>query len=105
MATLPANISNLSAAEKFDLLDALWEDLDAHAPAFSAEQAEELDRRVASYEMNPSAVVSWDQVKAGQPKLQFIISSNKVCQGFSLGKHNNISIPSRSPNGSERSPQ
>lgn len=39
MATLPSNISSLSAAEKFDLLDALWEDLEAHSPTLSAEQA------------------------------------------------------------------
>lgn len=68
MATLPANISSLSASEKFDLLDALWENLEANASALSTEQAQELDRRVASYEMNPSAVFSWDQVKAGQQK-------------------------------------
>jgi putative addiction module component (TIGR02574 family) len=69
MATLPANISSLSDAEKFELLDALWEDLEANASPLSTEQAKELDRRVAAYEKEPSAVVSWDQVKAGQPKL------------------------------------
>jgi len=69
MATLPSNISGLSDAEKFDLIDALWQDLETHSPALSAEQAEELDRRVADYEKNPSDVVSWEQVKAGQPKL------------------------------------
>ena len=69
MATLPSSISGLSAAEKFDLIDALWQDLETHSPALSAEQAEELDRRVADYEKNPSDVVSWEQVKAGQPKL------------------------------------
>ena len=68
MASLPASISQLSTAEKFELLDALWKDLEANAPSLSTEQAEELDRRVAAYEQNPSAVVSWEQVKAGQPK-------------------------------------
>ena len=68
MATLPANIVRLSDAEKFELLDALWEDLETHASSLTTEQAEELDRRVASYEKNPSAVLSWNQVKAGQPK-------------------------------------
>jgi putative addiction module component (TIGR02574 family) len=65
MATLPANISSLSDAEKFELLDALWKDLESNAPPLSTEQTQELDRRVASYEMNPTAVVTWDQVKAG----------------------------------------
>jgi putative addiction module component (TIGR02574 family) len=68
MASLPDNISSLSAAEKLDLLDALWEDLEAHASALSPEQAEELDRREAAYQKNPSAAIPWQEVKAGQPK-------------------------------------
>jgi putative addiction module component (TIGR02574 family) len=68
MATLPNSISTLSVAEKFEMLDALWEDLESSAPSLSAEQAEELDRRVAAYEQNRSAVIPWEQVKAGQPK-------------------------------------
>jgi putative addiction module component (TIGR02574 family) len=68
MATLPNNISSLSAAEKFELIDALWEDLESHASALSAEQAEELDRRIAAYEKNPPAGMSWEQVKAALPK-------------------------------------
>ena len=44
-------------AEKFELLDAVWEDLAAQAPAASSEeQAAELDRRIAKYEQNPDAV-------------------------------------------------
>jgi hypothetical protein len=38
MATLPNNISILTDAEKFELLDALWEDLEAHASKLSSEQ-------------------------------------------------------------------
>ena len=68
MATLPNNISTLSAAEKFDLIDALWQDLEAHPPGLSAEQADELDRRIAAYEKNPPTGTSWEQVKAGLPK-------------------------------------
>jgi putative addiction module component (TIGR02574 family) len=68
MAILPSNISNLSEAEKYDLLDALWEDIESHASGLSAEQAEEIDRRVAAYERDPSDVTAWEQVKAGLPK-------------------------------------
>jgi putative addiction module component (TIGR02574 family) len=68
MATLPSNISSLSDAEKFELIDALWEDLEAHSYTIDAEQAEELDRRVAAYEKDPSAVTPWEQVKAALPK-------------------------------------
>ncbi len=63
MSTLPAGVSSLSIAEKCELLDALWEDLETHGPALSDEQNEELDRRAAAYERNPSAVVPWEQVK------------------------------------------
>lgn len=68
MATLPSNISGLSEAEKYDLLDALWEDIESHASGLTPEQAEEIDRRVAAYEKDPSDVMTWDQVKAGLPK-------------------------------------
>jgi putative addiction module component (TIGR02574 family) len=68
MATLPNNISSLSDAEKFELLDALWEDLETHAPKLNLEQAEELDRRIAAYEKNPPVGIPWEQVKAGLPK-------------------------------------
>ena len=68
MATLPNNIRALSAAEKFELLDALWEDLETHASALSSDQAEELDRRIAAYEKNPPTGTPWEQVKAGLPK-------------------------------------
>jgi putative addiction module component (TIGR02574 family) len=68
MATLPENISNLSEAEKFELLDALWEDIESHTSMLTAEQTEELDRRIAAYEKNPPVGTSWEQVKAGLPK-------------------------------------
>jgi len=68
MATLPESISSLSEAEKFELLDALWADLEAHSSTLSAERVEELDRRIAAYEKNPPAGTPWEQVKAGLPK-------------------------------------
>ncbi len=68
MSTLPSEISALSEIEKFELLDALWEDLEAHSSALSVEQAEELDRRIGIYEENPPAGTPWEQIKAGLPK-------------------------------------
>ncbi|ADW68816.1 addiction module protein [Granulicella tundricola] len=64
MSTLPSQISDLSIAEKVELLGALWEDIEAHAPALSDEQEAELDRRVAEYERNPSDVIPWEQLRA-----------------------------------------
>jgi putative addiction module component (TIGR02574 family) len=69
MASLPNEISSLTDAEKFELLDALWEDLEAHASKLSSGQADELDLRIAAYEKNPPMGTTWEQVKAGLPKL------------------------------------
>ena len=63
MSTLPSQISDLSVTEKFDLLDALWQDIEAHAPTLSDEQSAELDRRMAKYEQDPSDVIPWERVK------------------------------------------
>ena len=68
MATLLNSISSLSEAEKYDLLDAIWEDIESHASRLTAEQAGEIDRRVEAYEKDPSDVMTWEQVKAGLPK-------------------------------------
>lgn len=65
MSILPSEISCLSVAEKFELLEAIWEDLAAQAPsALSDEQSAELDRRIAGYEQAPDAVIPWEYVKA-----------------------------------------
>jgi putative addiction module component (TIGR02574 family) len=68
IATLPNNISSLSAAEKFALLDSIWEDLVTYAPALNSDQAEELDRHIAANEKNPPTGTPWEQVKTGLPK-------------------------------------
>ncbi len=68
MPTLPSNVSSLTAAEKSELIDALWEDLESHGYTLSPEQAEELDRRIDSCEKNPPTGIPWEQVKAGLPQ-------------------------------------
>lgn len=65
MSTLPSQISGLTVAEKFELLDALWLDIESQIPALSEEESAELDRRMASYERDPSAAVPWERVRAG----------------------------------------
>jgi putative addiction module component (TIGR02574 family) len=64
MSHLPQNLERLSAAEKFELLDALWESLESDLPALSAEQRGELDYREERYHENPAGVLPWEQVKA-----------------------------------------
>jgi putative addiction module component (TIGR02574 family) len=70
MSNLQNEIGSLSAAEKFELLDVLWESLEADAPGLTDEQRAELDYRVAQYEQNPSDVISWEQVRASLFKKQ-----------------------------------
>jgi putative addiction module component (TIGR02574 family) len=70
MSNLQNEIGNLSAAEKFKLLDALWESLESDLPALTDEQRAELDYRIDNYERNPSDVISWEQVRAGLFKKQ-----------------------------------
>ena len=63
MANLRDQVDALSPAEKVDLLDALWESLEADAP-LTDEQRAELDYRMARYDESPADVISWEQVKA-----------------------------------------
>jgi putative addiction module component (TIGR02574 family) len=65
MSNLQNEIGSLSAAEKLELLDVLWESLEADVPALTDEQRAELDYRVAKYEQNPSDVIPWEHVRAG----------------------------------------
>ena len=47
MSILQNEIGSLSAAEKFELIDVLWESLEGEIPALTNEQRAELDHRVA----------------------------------------------------------
>lgn len=64
MSDLRNQISSLSAAQKTELLDAVWESLEADAALLTDAQRSELDRRIARHEQNPSDVIPWEQVKA-----------------------------------------
>ena len=70
MSNLRNEIGNLSAAEKFELLDALWESLEADELTLTEGQREELDYRMGQYERNPDEVIPWEQVRAGLLKKQ-----------------------------------
>lgn len=54
MSDLRGQIENLSAEEKADLLDAIWESLETDASLLTEAQRAELDRRIAHHEQNPS---------------------------------------------------
>lgn len=60
-----SQIESLSAAEKAELLDAVWESLEADAASLTDAQRAELDHRITRHEQDPSDVIPWEQVKAG----------------------------------------
>ena len=68
MSNLLQQIDTLSAAEKAELLDALWESLEADSASLTDAQRAELDHRTTRHQQNPSDVVPWEQVKAGLSK-------------------------------------
>lgn len=65
MSDLRNQIDGLSPAEKAELLDKLWESLEADSVSLTAAQRAELDYRIARHEQNPSDVIPWEQVRAG----------------------------------------
>jgi putative addiction module component (TIGR02574 family) len=65
MSDLRNQINSLSPAEKAELIDTLWESLEADSLSLTDAQRAELDSRIARHEQNPSNVIPWEQVKAG----------------------------------------
>jgi putative addiction module component (TIGR02574 family) len=65
MSDLRNQVNDLSPAEKAELLDAVWESLEADSLSLTDEQRAELDHRIARHEQNPSNVIPWEQVRTG----------------------------------------
>ena len=59
-------IDRLSVAERIELAEAIFESVATEGDGFvlTAEQGQDLQRRVAAYDANPAAVSSWDDAKA-----------------------------------------
>ena len=60
------DITRMSAQERLDLLDRLWDSLAAEPDAVpvTPEQRAELDRRLDDMERQPAAGLAWDDVLA-----------------------------------------
>jgi putative addiction module component (TIGR02574 family) len=65
MSDLRNQVNALSPVEKAELLDAVWESLEADSLSLTDEQRAELDHRIARHEQNPSNVIPWEQVRTG----------------------------------------
>jgi putative addiction module component (TIGR02574 family) len=64
MSDLRNHIDSLSTTQKTELLDAVWESLEADALSLTDAQRAELDHRMVRHKQNPSDVIPWDDVKA-----------------------------------------
>lgn len=64
MSDFRNEINSLSTAEKAELLDTVWESLEADAASLTDTQRAELDYRIARHEQNPSDVIPWENVRA-----------------------------------------
>lgn len=64
MSDLRSQIKSLSAAEKAELLDTVWESLEADSASLTDAQRAELDHRISRQEQNPTHVIPWQQVRA-----------------------------------------
>lgn len=64
MNDLRNQINGLSAAEKVELLDVVWESLESDALSLTDAQRNELDRRIERHQQNPSDLIPWDRVRA-----------------------------------------
>jgi putative addiction module component (TIGR02574 family) len=64
MSDLRQQIESLSASEKAELLDAVWESLEADALSLTDARRAELDHRIERHERDPSDVIPWEQVRA-----------------------------------------
>jgi putative addiction module component (TIGR02574 family) len=64
MSALRDQIANLTAAEKAELLDEVWESLEADALTLTDAQRAELDSCIGRLERNPSDVIPWEIVRS-----------------------------------------
>lgn len=60
-----ANVLNLNATEKLELIDLLWDSIcdDPSSLPISDELVEELDRRKAALEADPGSGITWGELK------------------------------------------
>jgi putative addiction module component (TIGR02574 family) len=65
VSDLRNQIKSLSAAEQAELLDTVWESLEADAASLTDAQRAELDYRLARHDQNPADVIPWERVRAG----------------------------------------
>ena len=65
LATSLAEITQLSTAERIQLVEDIWDTIAAQPEAvgLSEAQTQELDRRLSAYQQNPQTGASWQEVQ------------------------------------------
>lgn len=63
-------ITALSIQDRIHLVQAIWDSIAAEQayPKLTEAQQQELDRRIADYELNPNQVLTWDEIKSSLKK-------------------------------------
>ena len=62
--TLFARASQLTVADRVELIGALWDTIDAEALPVTPREAALVAERIAEADADPGAVVPWDEVRA-----------------------------------------
>lgn len=57
-------LMQLTPAERVEIAQELWDSLDeADLPPLTPEQMQEIDRRIAEHERDPSRAIPWEEVR------------------------------------------
>jgi putative addiction module component (TIGR02574 family) len=66
MAISISDLLCLSVTERLQLVEDLWDSIAADSAeiSLSAEQREEIDRRLAEHDRNPESALPWEEVRA-----------------------------------------
>jgi putative addiction module component (TIGR02574 family) len=59
-----AELMKLDTGERLQIVEMLWDSLDKGVPQLSDEQANEIGRRIAEHDFDPSSSIPWETVRA-----------------------------------------
>jgi putative addiction module component (TIGR02574 family) len=60
-----AELMELTPEERIDLVEDLWDSIEpGDMPPLTADQKEEIERRLAEHRRDPSTAITWEEVKA-----------------------------------------
>ncbi len=65
-------ITSLSVEERIRIVQVIWDSIAAEQvyPDLTEAQQQELDRRIADYEVNPNNVLTWEEIKTSLKEKQ-----------------------------------